>query len=93
MQVRHASGLVDLLQENIVLRADLTALIGILEARELTGQISGDWRVVLQTIRKTQAYQSILHRYDHLLERAAEASTRVDIDHMPESVELLEPLT
>lgn len=93
MQERHASGLVDLLQENVALRADLTALIGLLEARELTGQISADWRTVLQAIRKTQSYQNILHRYDHVLERAAEASTRADIDHMLESVELLELLT
>lgn len=92
MDQRYASGLVDLLRENMTLRAEATALVRILEARELTGQLSGDWRALLKTARTTQPYLAVAQRYDDVIERVAEASTRSDIDRVLESVELHEPL-
>jgi hypothetical protein len=92
MQQRHASGVVDLLRENMHLRAELAALVRILEARELTGEFSGSWRNLLKTARSTQPYRSLAHRYDDLIERVSETSTRAQMDHLLESVELHEPL-
>lgn len=93
MRQRYASGLVDLLHENMVLRAEVEALVGILRTRELTGQIAGDWFDVLKTERKTQSYQGVVHRYDDVIAQVAEVSTRADVDRVLESVELYTRLT
>lgn len=90
MQHRHASGLVELIRENMRLRAEVAALIRILEARELTGEFSGDWRALLRTARSTQPYNGILHRYDDVIEQVAAVSTRGEIDRVLEEIELYE---
>ena len=88
MQQRPASGLVDLIRENMRLRAELAALVRILEARELTGEFSGDWRDLLRTTRATQPYKNIEQRYDDVIARVSELSTRAEIDRLLESIEL-----
>lgn len=93
MQQRHASGLVDLIRENMRLRAELAALVRILEGRELTGEFSGDWRDLLRTARATQPYKNIEHGYDDLIAKVSEVSTRTEIDRLLESIELHERLS
>lgn len=90
MQPRHASGLVELIRENMRLRAELAALVRLLEARELTGEFSGDWRELLRTARGTQPYKNTVHRYDDVIAKVSEVSTRADIDRLLESIELYE---
>lgn len=92
MDHRYASGITDLLRENMALRAEVEALTGILQARELTGRIASDWRDVLSTVRKTESYLATVHRYDDLIQRVSEAGERADVDRMLESVELHRPL-
>ncbi len=93
MRQRHASGLIDLLRKDLELRAENAVLIRIPEARELTGNSSGDWRALLEIARTTQACLSIAERYDHLIGRVTQASTRAEIDHLLEPVELHERWT
>lgn len=93
MHQRYASGVLDLLRENMALRAEAAALVRILEARELTGEFTGDWRALLRTTRSTEPYLATIHRYDNEIERAGEASSRQEMDRVLESVELHEPIT
>lgn len=88
MQQRYASGLVDLIRENMRLRAELAAVVRILEARELTGEFSGDWRDLLRTARATHPYKNTEHRYDDVIAKVSEVATRAEIDHLLESIEL-----
>ena len=91
MHQRYASGVLDLLRENMTLRADVAALVRILEARELTGEFTGDWRALLKTARATEIYQASIYRYDDVIERAGEASSRAEMDRALEGVESHEP--
>ena len=93
MHQRYASGVLDLLRENMSLRAEAAALVRILEARELTDEFAGDWRALLQSARTTEPYQATTHRYNDVLERVGEASSRADMDRLVESVEMHEPFT
>ena len=93
MQPGHASGLVELIRENMRLRAELDALVRILEARELTGEFSGDWRDLLRTARGTHPYKNIEHRYDNVIAKVSDVSTRAEIDRLLESIELHERLS
>lgn len=93
MRQQYASGLVDLLRENMTLRAEAAALMRILEARELAGEFAGDWRALLKTARTTEPYRATVHRYDDVIQKVGEATSRADVDRVLESVELHEPLT
>jgi hypothetical protein len=75
----------------MTLRAEAEALVRILEARELTGEFTGDWRALLRTARTTEPYQATTHRYDDEMERAGAASSRAEMDRVLEAVELHEP--
>jgi hypothetical protein len=92
MEARHASGVVDLMKENMLLRAEISALVRILESRELTGDSSGNWRALLKSARTTTPYKRLAHRYDDLIQHIAETSTRSEIDQLLESVELYKPV-
>ena len=92
MEPRHASGVVDLMKENMLLRAEIAALVRILESRELTGESTGDWRSLLKSARATTPYRRVAHQYDDLIHHIAETSTRAEIDQLLESVELYKPL-
>lgn len=93
MQSRHASGLVELIRENMWLRAELAALVRILEARELTGEFSGDWRDLLRAARGTQPYKNTEHRYDGVIAKVSDVSTRGEIDRLLQSIELYKRLS
>lgn len=92
MEHRYASGLTDLLRENMLLRAEVQALLGILESRELTGRAAAGWLDVLRTERKTESYLATVHRYDDLIHQVANVAKRTDVDRLLESVELYKPL-
>lgn len=92
MHQRNASGVVDLLRENMVLRAELEALAGILDGGELTGQLSSDWRTLLKNQRTTQIYRATVQQYDDVIRQVSEASSRAEIDRLLGSVELHSPL-
>lgn len=87
MQTIETSGLINLLKENMKLRAEVTTLVDILRASELTERVPDDWYARLKLARSTERYQSIVREYDEQFTQLGHAKSREDIDavlhHIP----------
>jgi len=90
MQLQKASGLVDLLKENMVLRAEVEALIEILRVAEMTEQVPTDWRALLKEARQTKAYRDVTEQYDQLFGLVENAASRMEIDELLQGIPLTE---
>ncbi len=92
MQTQRSSGLIELLKENMALRAEISALIDILKVSDLTGQRPAEWRATLNDVRRSRAYRDAVEQYDALLARLEDATTRAEIDFLLQKISLREPL-
>jgi hypothetical protein len=92
MQSQRSSGLVELLKENMVLRAEINALADILKVSDMTGQKPADWRALLRDARETMAYRDTAERYNPLFARLDDTSSRAEIDAVLQEIPLKEPL-
>lgn len=91
MQTQRASGLIELLKENMELRAEVKALIDILKVSDLTGQRPAEWRATLNDARHSKAYREAVERYHPLFARLDSATTREEIDSLLQKIPLREP--
>lgn len=92
MQSQQSSGLIELLKENMVLRAEINALAEILKVSDMTGQKPADWRALLRNARETRAYRDTAERYDLLFTQLDDTSSRPEIDAVLQEIPLKEPL-
>lgn len=88
MQSNQASGLIDLLKENMVLRAENGTLTDILKVSDLTGERPVDWRATLRDARRGKEYRSLVGQYDSLFSRLEDATTRAEIDALLQQIPL-----
>ena len=92
METQRSSGLIELLKENVALRAEVEALIDILKVSDLTGQRPAEWRATLRDARQSKAYRDAVERYHALFARLDDAGTRAEIDALLQKIPLREPL-
>ncbi|HTV04181.1 MAG TPA: hypothetical protein VME86_02355 [Acidobacteriaceae bacterium] len=92
MQSQNTSGLVELLKENMALRAENEALADILKVSDLTGERPVDWRAILKDARQSKAYRDMVERYDPVFSQLDDAVSRAEIDMLLQSIPLREPV-
>ena len=90
MQFQKTYGLVELLKENMLLRAEVASLTEILTIAETTGQLSADWRVLLKEARQTQAYRDVAEQYDTLFKQIEDVADTTGIDDLLQAVPFAE---
>jgi hypothetical protein len=88
MHAQKTTPLVDLLRENMLLRAEVSSLAEILEVAEETGQLPADWRNLLRETRRTRTYLDIAGQYESLFRELENVTDRADIEERLETVEL-----
>lgn len=88
MHAEKATSLVDLLQENMLLRAEVASLAEILDVAEETGQLPADWRSLLREARQTQTYRDVAGQYQSLFRELENVADRAGIEERLETVRL-----
>ena len=78
--IQQSHKLVELLRENMRLRAEIEALVNILDVTEMTGQLPADWRSDLKERRQTGPYRNISEQYEPLLKEIEESGDEVNWD-------------
>lgn len=89
MRVTNASGLSDLLKENMVLRAEIATLVDILRMSELTECLPHDWLSRLKQARHTETYLNIANEYDAQLAKLDHAASREEIEEVLQHIPLM----
>jgi len=90
MQLQKTSGLVDLLKENMVLRAEVEALMEILRVAEMTEQVPMDWRALLKETRQTKRYRDAAQQYDSVFRQVENSASKMEIDELLQIIPLME---
>ena len=90
MQLQKTSGLVDLLKENMVLRAEVEALMEILRVAEMTEQVPMDWRALLKETRQTKRYRDAAQQYDSVFRQVENSANKMEIDELLQIIPLME---
>lgn len=87
---KRTHGLAALLSENMALRAEVFALIEILDAAENTGHVVSDWRKLLDEARQTRAYQAIAEQNRSIIDQVEEATDKTAIIDLLEMIPMSE---
>lgn len=87
MHAEKATSLVDLLQENMLLRAEVASLAEILDVAEETSQVPADWRSLLREARQTKKYRDVAGQYQSLFTELENIADRAGIEERLESVQ------
>ena len=82
-----AMSLVDLLQENMVLRAEVASLAELLDVAQEIGEVPADWRSLLKDARQTQKYLNIAEQYESLFKKLRDVSDKSELETLLEEVE------
>ena len=86
MHAEKATSLVDLLQENMLLRAEIASLAEILDVAAETSQVPSDWRSILREARQTKKYRDVAEQYQSLFLELENVAGRAEIEERLESV-------
>ncbi len=86
MHAEKRTSLVELLQENMLLRAEVASLAEILDVAEETSQAPDDWRSLLREARQTKKYRDIAGQYQSLFMELENVAGIAEIEERLESV-------
>jgi len=87
MYTGKAMSLVDLLQENMVLRAEVASLAELLDVAQEIGEVPADWRSLLKDARQTQKYLNIAEQYESLFKKLRDVTDKSELETLLEEVE------
>jgi hypothetical protein len=79
MILQETHKLVELLRENMTLRAEMDAMVNILDVAQMTGYVPNEWRSILKEQRKMAPYKRIAEQFEPLIKHI-EQSDEVNWD-------------
>jgi hypothetical protein len=74
------------LREHMQLRAEVTALNGILEIAVQERQIPDGWQELLRRARQTPQYQNISEQYEPLFARFEQAADVIEVEQLLDTI-------
>ncbi|HTY85456.1 MAG TPA: hypothetical protein VMB19_14630 [Silvibacterium sp.] len=73
MILQETHKLAELLRENMTLRAEMDAMVNILDVAQVTGYVPNEWRSILKEQRKMTTYKKISEQAEPLIKHIEQA--------------------